>query len=258
MTARVNRNNLATALFGTIHETGHGLYDQGFPPQFDRTPLCGGASLGMHESQSRFWENFVGRSRSFWHFLFPILREIFPDIITESDSAEDFHRASNKVTPSLIRVESDELSYNLHILLRFELEKDLIDDLLKVTELPEAWNAKMKDYIGIVPRNDARGVLQDIHWSGGAIGYFPTYTLGNLIAAQLNEKMRDELTETEVDVQIERGKFEPILTWLRENVHCHGRKYPPATLIQKATGKPLSAEAFIRYVKNKFGEIYGF
>ncbi len=255
ITTRVGRNELAMALMGTMHETGHALYEQGLPVEFDRTPLCNSTSLGVHESQSRMWENLVGRSRAFWRYFFPQLRAAFPETITDADSSETFYRAVNKVMPSLIRVEADELTYNFHILLRFELEDDLLEGRLAVADLPAAWNAKMQTYLGINPPTDALGVLQDIHWSGGSIGYFPTYTLGNLIGAQLAETILVALPD--LDAQFERGEFGPLLDWLRTNIHRHGRRYEPAALVERVTGRPISAEAFVRYAKQKFGELYG-
>lgn len=254
ITTRVDKHFLPMALFGTIHETGHALYDMGYRAELERTPLAGGASLGVHESQSRLWENVVGRSRGFWKFFFPRLRQVFPRQLA-GQSVDSFYRAINRVHPSFIRVEADEVTYSLHILLRFELENDLIERKLKVADVPEAWNAKMKEYLGIVPPNDAQGCLQDIHWSGGSIGYFATYSLGSIFSVQLfDQALRDLPT---LPKQIERGEFGELLKWLRTNLHQHGRKFTLDELARKITGEPLQTKSYMRYLKNKFGEIYG-
>jgi carboxypeptidase Taq len=254
ITTRINKNFLPTMLFGTIHETGHALYDMGYRAELERTPLAGGASLGAHESQSRMWENMVGRSRGFWQYWFPHLQEIFPAQTTDQN-AETFYRAINKVAPSLIRVEADEVTYGLHIMLRFEIENALVERKFKVADVPEAWNAKMKEYLGIVPPNDAQGCLQDVHWAYGDLGYFATYSLGSMFAAQLYEKaLRDHPAIPE---QIARGEFAELLNWLRQTVHTHGRKFTLAELARRATGEPLQARSYVAYLKKKFGEIYG-
>jgi len=254
LTTRIDRTFLAQGLFGTLHEGGHALYDQGISLALDRTPLCEGASLGIHESQSRMWENLVGRSRAFWRFFFPRLRAAFPDQLADAD-AETLYRAVNKVRPSLIRVEADEVTYNLHIMLRFELENDILEGRVGIAEVPAAWNAKMETYLGLVPPDDAQGALQDIHWAWGLMGYFPTYSLGNLISAQFFDQARADLPDLEA--QIEAGEFAPLLSWLREHIHRHGRKFTPAELVERVTGRPLDAAPFVRYVKNKYGELYG-
>lgn len=254
ITTRVDKHFLPMALFGTIHETGHALYDMGYRQELERTPLADAASLGAHESQSRLWENSVGRSREFWKFFFPQLRQVFPTQLSDQD-AESFYRAVNKVLPSFIRVESDEVTYGLHIMLRFELENDLIERKLKVADLPEAWNAKMKEYLGIVPPDDANGCLQDIHWSGGSFGYFATYTLGSIFSVQLfDQALRDMPT---LPTMIEHGEFGELLSWLRLNVHQHGRKFTLDELSKKVTGEPLQPRSYLGYLKRKFGEIYG-
>jgi carboxypeptidase Taq len=254
ITTRVDHNFLPTALMGTMHECGHALYDMGYRLELDRTPLEGGASLGVHESQSRMWENLVGRSRGFWKYYFPRLRETFPTQLADQN-VESFYRAINKVKPSFIRVEADEVTYNLHIMLRFELEIALISGKLKVADVPEAWNAKMKEYLGIVPPNDAQGCLQDIHWSGGSFGYFSTYSLGTFFSAQLwDQAVRAMPT---LPAQIERGEFAELLAWLRTNLHQHGRKFTLDELARKITGEPLQTRSWVRYAKTKFGEIYG-
>ncbi len=254
ITTRVDKNYLPMALFGTIHETGHALYDMGYRAELERTPLAGGASLGVHESQSRLWENIVGRSRGFWQYYFPRLREQFPDQLADQ-TAESFYRAVNKVAPSFIRVEADEVTYSMHIMLRFEIENELIEGKLKVADVPEAWNAKMQAYLGITPPNDAQGCLQDIHWSMGSIGYFATYSLGSMFSVQLYDKaLRDIPT---LPTQIENGQFSELLGWLRQNIHQHGAKYTLDELAKRVTGESLQSRSYLAYLKKKYGEIYG-
>jgi len=254
ITTRFDPMWLNPALFGTLHETGHALYEQNVGANLEGTILCGGTSLGVHESQSRLWENIVGRGRHFWAYFFPILQTFFPDQLG-SVPVETFYRAINRVEPSFIRVEADEATYNLHIMLRFELETDMLTGKVRLEDLPEAWNSKFKDYLGIVPPTDTLGVLQDVHWSSGLIGYFPTYSIGNLLSAQLYEKALAD--HPSIPSEIERGEFGTLLNWMREHVHQYGRKYEPQELVVKATGKPLDAQAYMRYLKGKFGEIYG-
>jgi carboxypeptidase Taq len=253
LTTRFDPNYLPTALFGTLHECGHGLYEQGVSPSLERTSLDDGASLGIHESQSRMWENLVGRSREFWSHYFPRLKTVFPEHLNGVD-LEAFYRAINHVEPSFIRVEADEVTYNLHIMLRFELENEMLEGKVKIADVPEAWNAKMETYLGILPPDDAQGVLQDIHWSGGTLGYFPTYSLGNLISVQLFDKAKADIPSL-MD-QIAAGKFDELLSWLRVNVHQHGRKYTPAELVKRVTGHELTAANYIAYIKAKFSDIY--
>ena len=254
ITTRVSRDFFNECLFGTIHETGHALYDLGFSPDLDHTPLWGAASPGIHESQSRMWENLVGRSQAFWHHFYPSLQAAFPEPL-EGVDAEGFWRAVNRSYPSFIRVEADEVTYNMHILLRFELENELLDGTLKVADLPEAWNSRFKSYLGLNVPNDRQGCLQDIHWSYVSFGIFPGYTIGNLVSAQLMEKVRSEAGD--VDSHFERGDFTVLLKWLRRNVHRHGRKFTPNELLERATGKPLTAGPWIAYVQKKFGALYG-
>jgi carboxypeptidase Taq len=254
ITTRVSRDFFNECLFGTIHETGHALYDLGFGQNLDRTPLWGAASPGVHESQSRMWENLVGRSLPFWRHFYPSLQAAFPEPLKGVD-AEGFWRAVNRSYPSFIRVEADEVTYNMHILLRFELENELLDGTLKVADLPEAWNSRFKSYVGLNVPNDREGVLQDIHWSYVSFGIFPGYTIGNLVSAQLMEKVRQEIPD--LDARFEKGEFSALLTWLRRNVHQHGRKFTPNELLERATGKPLTAAPWIAYVRNKFGTLYG-
>jgi carboxypeptidase Taq len=254
ITTRFDQGFLNTALFGTMHEAGHAMYEQGVNPQFDRTPLGVTASLAVHESQSRMWENFVGRSRAFWVGFYRRLQEVFPGQLGGVD-LETFYRAVNKVQPSLIRVEADEATYNLHIMLRFELEIELMEGTLGVSDLPEAWNGRFQEFLGMAPPDDAKGVLQDIHWSGGMFGYFPTYALGNLIAAQLWAKIKQDIPD--LDGKIEKAQFGDLLGWLRENVHRHGSKFEPVELLTTVTGSGLAARPYLRYLSEKFGDIYG-
>jgi carboxypeptidase Taq len=254
LTTRVLPKHFQSALFATIHEGGHALYDQGIREDLDRTPLCDGASAAVHESQALLWENIVGRSYGFWRHYLPQLRSSFPEQLATVD-LRAFYRAINKVEPSFIRVEADEVTYSLHIFLRFELEQDLLEGRLAVIDLPEAWNAKMAAYLGVTPPNDALGVLQDVHWSVGLIGYFPSYALGKLLSAQF---YRQALTEIpQLPEQIARGEFGPFLAWLRENIHRHGSKFKPGELVKRVTGQGMQAEPFLSYLREKYGEIYG-
>ena len=254
VTTRYVPNFLSPALFGTLHEAGHALYEQGISSDYDRSPLGVAVSLGVHESQSRLWENLVGRSEGFWHWAYPKLQATFPAQLG-SVTQRDFYRAINRVSPSLIRVEADEVTYNLHVMVRFELELALLEGTLKAAELPEAWNAKYEDYLGVTPPNDAQGCLQDIHWSLGMFGYFPTYTLGNLTSVQLFDAVKAAHPELEGDIQ--RGQFDKLLGWLRENIHQHGSRYEPAELLERATGQRLDAGPYIRYLTEKFEALYG-
>jgi carboxypeptidase Taq len=254
ITTRFERNFLSPALFGTMHETGHALYEQGVAAELDGNILFDGTSLGIHESQSRLWENLVGRSLPFWEHYYGDLQSAFPGTLDDVD-LRAFYQAINNVEPSLIRVEADEVTYNLHVLLRFELETDLLDGRLDVKDAPEAWNAKMQEYLGLTPPTDALGILQDVHWSGGMIGYFPTYTLGNVISVQLFEQANTDLGGN-MDEQIRNGEFSGLLGWLRENVHRHGRKYPPKELMMRVTGKPIDTKPYLCYLGRKFGDLY--
>lgn len=241
-------------LFGTMHETGHALYEQGIGSVWNRTPLEGGASLGIHESQSRMWENLVGRSRAFWQHFYPKLQQRFPSQLGNV-SLEQFYRGINKVQPSFIRVEADEATYNLHIMLRLEIEIDMLEGKVAIKDLPEIWNAKMQDYLGIVPPNNALGVLQDVHWSGGMVGYFSTYALGNIISAQLWEKFN--AINPDLEDQIRAGDFSALLSWLRVKIHQFGRKYEPQELVQRVTGSKIDSAPYMRYLQKKYTEIYG-
>ncbi len=254
ITTRFMENFLPSALFGTMHEAGHGLYELGVNQAYERTPLNGGASLGLHESQSRMYENLVGRSIPFWDHFYPRLQEIFPSQLGNVD-IKSFYKGINKVEPSLIRVEADEATYNMHIMLRLELEIAMIEGSVEVKDLPELWNTKFEEYLGLTTPNDAEGVLQDIHWSFGGLGYFSTYALGNLISVQLWEKINAAIPD--LDDQIRQGKFEALLGWLRENVHTHGRKYEPQELVQQVTGSKITPEPYLRYLEAKYRDIYG-
>lgn len=253
ITTRYDSNFLSMALFGTMHESGHGMYEQGVGSGLAGTPLARGASGGMHESQSRLWENLVGRSRRFWVAFLPELQKVFPEQTSQID-VDTIFKAVNKVHPSLIRVEADELTYNMHIMLRFELENDFLEGRLDVKEAPDAWREKMKEYLGVEPENDTLGILQDTHWSGG-LGGFANYTLGNVISAQLWEAANRE--KPEITTEIEEGQFSTLLTWLQQNVYRHGRKYQPNELVERVTGRPITTEPYLAYLKDKFGQIYG-
>lgn len=253
VTTRVHEHELPACLFSCIHEGGHGLYDQGLDQRYYGTPLGDSVSLGIHESQSRLWENCVGRSRPFWKFFYPILQQTFPDQLREV-SPNRFYAAINRAKPSLIRVEADELTYNLHIMLRFEMEQDLIEGRTQADDLPGIWREKMRDYLGIVPDRDAEGVLQDVHWSFGAFGYFPTYTLGNLYAVQFYEQAKQEITNLEE--HIAQGQLLELRRWLEQKIHRWGRTFTPDHLARRVTGKSVSPAPFLRYLEQKYGELY--
>jgi carboxypeptidase Taq len=241
-------------LFGTMHETGHALYEQGVSAAHHRTSLEGGASLGIHESQSRLWENLVGRSLPFWEHFFPALQARFPAQLG-GVTLPQFYKAINRVQPSLIRVEADEATYNLHVMLRVELEIALIDGTIAVADLPDLWAARMQEYLGLTPTSAATGVLQDIHWSAGLFGYFATYTLGNLIAAQLWEKV--QALHPSLDDEIRRGDFKPLRAWLQRELHQHGRKFRPQELVTRITGGPIDPGPYLRYLEEKYEQVYG-
>ena len=254
ITTRFEEDNPLATLFSTMHEAGHAMYEQGINPAYERTPLAGGTSLAIHESQSRMWENLVGRSLPFWEYFYPSFKKTFPAQL-DGVSLKTFYKAINKVEPSFIRVNADEATYNMHIMLRLELEIGMVEGTIAIKDLPGIWNAKMEEYLSITPPNDARGVLQDIHWSGGAIGYFSTYALGNLVSAQLWEKIRRDIRD--LDDQICKGNFTELLGWLRKNIHQYGHKYEPQTLMQKVTGSKITPEPYVRYLTKKYSEVYG-
>jgi carboxypeptidase Taq len=253
ITTRYDENFFNSAFFGTMHEAGHALYDLGLPPEHWGTPRGQDVSLGIHESQSRTWENLVGRSLGFWQFFFPRAQEVFPALADVN--LKTFHGAVNRVAPSLIRVEADEVTYNLHIILRFELERRLINGGLEVRDLPEAWNAKMREYLGLTPPDHRDGVMQDVHWSAGLFGYFPTYTLGNIYAAQFFASAAGELGNLEESFA--RGEFAPFLAWLREHIHAQGSRYRPRDLVRRVTGEDLNARYLEEYFAGKFKPLYG-
>jgi carboxypeptidase Taq len=255
ITTRFAQDSGISALMSTMHEAGHAMYEQGIDHALSRTPLAGGASLAVHESQSRMWENIIGRSLAFWEFFYPRFQAVFPEHLRDV-SLEKFYKAVNKVEPSLIRVEADEATYNLHIMLRLELEIALIEGSLAVKDLPEAWNSRFQEYLGITPPNDSLGVLQDVHWSMGLVGYFPTYALGNLVSAQWWECIQREMPD--VEEQIRRGEFAVLLGWLRQNIHRHGAKFEPQELVQHVTGSKIDPAPYMRYLKNKYSQVYGF
>lgn len=253
LTTRYDEHHFPQAFFGVLHEAGHGIYEQGLPADEYGTPLGQAVSLGVHESQSRMWENFVGRSRAFWGRFFPLAQQSFPEALG-SATLDELYQAINNVQTSFIRVEADEVTYNLHIMLRFELEQELIGGALNVDDVPEAWNTKFKHAFDLDVPDDARGCLQDIHWSAGLFGYFATYALGNMYAAQLFDAAHRELGD--LDAAIGRGEFTPLRTWLNEKIHRHGQRYPARSLIHRATGHAASHVALIRRLNEKYERLY--
>ena len=253
LTTRYNPRFFSEAFFSTLHEAGHGIYDQGLSEARYGTPMGESVSLGIHESQSRMWENFVGRSRGFWTYFFPTVQDAFPTALT-GVSEGDFYAAVNAVTPSFIRVEADEATYNLHIMLRFEIEQALIDSGLKAEDVPGVWNETFEKYLGLTPPNDALGCLQDVHWSGGGIGYFPTYALGNLYAAQFFEQAREDVGD--LNAQFAEGNFEPLKHWLTDKIYSQGQRYRAGDLVEVVTGKPLSHEPLMRHLRAKYEPLY--
>jgi carboxypeptidase Taq len=253
ITTRFSPDFFNPALFGMMHETGHGLYEMGVREELEGTLLSQGTSLGVHESQSRMWENLVGRSEGFWSWALPKLKETFPDQLGDVN-LRAFYKAINKVEPSYVRVEADEATYNLHIMLRFELENDMINGRVRVADLPREWNERFEAFLGLIPPTNALGVLQDIHWSMGGIGYFATYALGNLLSAQYYNtalKAHPQITD-----EIASGKFDTLLGWLRENIHQHGRKFTSDELTRRITGQSITSKPYIAYLQNKFSDIY--
>ncbi|MBN8702567.1 MAG: carboxypeptidase M32 [Bacteroidetes bacterium] len=254
VTTRINENDLAEMIWSCIHEGGHALYEQGLPDDEYALPCGEAASLAIHESQSRLWENNVGRGLPYWKNNFSKAKEFFPEQL-KNCSVENFYKAMNCVKPSLIRTSADELTYHFHIMIRFEIEKSLLEGALKVAELPEYWNAKYKEYLGIDVPNNQKGVLQDIHWSHGSFGYFPTYSLGSFYAAQFYQQAKKELPSLENE--IEKGNMQPLLHWLRDKIHAHGRFYTANQLCEKITGEKLNFSYFYEYAKEKYSGIYG-
>jgi carboxypeptidase Taq len=254
ITTRYDERFFPSAFFSILHEAGHGIYDQGLRPEMYGLPPGDAISLGIHESQSRMWENQVARSRAYWSFQFPKAQAAFPGALGDV-SLDEFYFAVNDVRPSLIRVEADEATYNLHIMIRFELEQALLEKELSVEELPAAWNDRYEDYLGIRPANDAEGVLQDIHWSAGAIGYFSTYSLGNLYAAQFFAQAEQDLGD--LNTQFAAGQFAPLREWLRDNIHRYGQCYRAAELVERVTGKPLSHQFLMDHLRTKLAPLYG-
>ncbi len=254
LTTRYNFHHFPGAFFGTLHESGHGIYEQGLPKGAFGTPLGSAASLGIHESQSRLWENFVGRGRAFWNHFYPTAQAMFAESLGTT-RFDDFYWAINDVRPSFIRVEADEATYNLHIMLRFELEQPLVAGTLQPADVPGVWNETFTRYFGITPPNDAQGCLQDIHWSFGGIGYFPTYTLGNMFAAQFYEAAARDLGD--LPGLIAKGEFAPLKNWLNEKIHTHGKRYRAQRLAEMVTGHKLSHEPLVKHLQGKYSELYG-
>ncbi|MEZ6125298.1 MAG: carboxypeptidase M32 [Planctomycetaceae bacterium] len=253
LTTRYDEHFFPSAFFGTLHESGHGLYEQGLTESAFGTPLGSFVSLGIHESQSRLWENLVGRSADFWRYFYPRAQQVFPEALS-STPADAFQLAINAVTPSLIRVEADEVTYNLHIMLRFDLERDLLAGRLKPDDVPEAWNSRFLEDFGMVPPSDADGCLQDIHWSAGLLGYFPTYALGNMYAAQFFETAGLQIGN--LPELFCRGDFQPLLQWLREHIHQHGQRFTAGRLVEVVTGKPLSNRPLMKHLNDRFRPLY--
>jgi carboxypeptidase Taq len=249
LTTRYHETNL-DGLFASMHECGHGLYEHGVSRTLERTPLARGTSLGIHESQSRMWENLVGRSRPFWRFFYPRLQERFAPLLDDVDE-ETWFRAVNIVQPSLIRIAADEITYNMHIILRFELEQDLLAGNVEARDLPTEWNRRMDEYLGIEVPSDADGVLQDMHWGTGTIGYFPTYSLGNVMSVQIWERIKEDLPD--LDDRLERGEFAPLREWLGEHIHKHGRKFTPQETLERAVGSRIDPEPYLAYLRQKHG-----
>lgn len=254
ITTRYEPAHFPTALYGAMHECGHGLYDAGIAPELQRTPLGATDSLAIHESQSRMWENFVGRGREFSELVTPRLVELSGGSLNGL-SADALFKAVNAVIPSPVRIEADETTYSLHVILRFEIEQDLINGRIAVDELPDAWNSRMVEFLGITPPNDADGVLQDVHWSQGLIGYFSTYALGNLIAGQLWQQLKRDIPD--LSDQLKAGEFQGLRGWLLEHVHRHGSKYSSRELLERVVGAPIAVSPFVNHLKAKLSDVYG-
>jgi carboxypeptidase Taq len=245
-------NNVLSALYSTIHEGGHAIYEQNISEELDYSTLCGGTSMGIHESQSRFFENVIGRSYSFLEYLFPMVQEAFPENLSDV-TAYDFYFAANESSPSLVRIEADELTYSLHIMIRYEIEKLLFENKVLVEDLPKLWNEKYHEYMGLTPKSDAEGILQDVHWSEGYFGYFPSYALGNAYASQFAHTMKNVI---DFDEDLKNGNFDNINSWLHDNIHKHGKLLTPKEIIEKATGEPLNAKYYTKYLEEKYSKLY--
>lgn len=254
ITTRYDRTYLADSLFSTLHEAGHGMYEQGVAADLEGTPLASGASSALHESQSRLWENVVGRSLGVWQHFYPELQRAFPGQLG-SVPLDRFYRAINRVKPSLVRVDADEVTYNLHVMLRYEMEQGLLSGEIPVADAARVWNDKMEDYLGIRPPDNSLGILQDTHWASGLIGYFPTYALGNVLSVQFFNRAREE--HPEIDEEIATGEFATLRGWLEENIYRHGRRFDPQDLVQRATGEPMTTGPYLEYLERKFGALYG-
>jgi carboxypeptidase Taq len=254
ITTRVDEHYLGDALFSSMHEAGHGMYEQGIRMDFEGTPLARGTTSGVHESQSRLWENVVGRSRGFWEFFYPELQATFPDQLGPV-GLDTFYKAINRVERSLIRTAADEVTYNLHVMLRFDFELNLLEGRLCVSDLPEAWRDRFQADLGILPPDDRDGVLQDVHWYSGFIGgVFQGYTLGNILSAQFFEAAVN--AHPEIREEVKAGEFATLHGWLKENIYQHGRKFTAAELVERVTGGPLSIAPYLRYLREKYGELY--
>lgn len=255
ITTRVKEDDLSEALFSTIHEAGHAMYELGIAEKYEGTPLANGTSSGVHESQSRLWENIVGRSRSFWRYFYPQLQKRFPSQLGQVDE-ETFYRAINKVQRSLIRTEADEVTYNLHVILRFDLELAMLEGRLAVRDLPEAWRERYRSDLGIVPETDSVGVMQDVHWYADTIGgAFQCYTLGNILSGQFYAAAKR--AHPNIEEEISRGEFGTLHQWLKENIYQHGKKYTADELVRRATGQSISIDPYMEYLTNKYTELYG-
>ncbi len=254
ITTRYSEDNFIESLYAVIHETGHGLYEQGRMQDWPDLPVSESLTMGVHESQSLFWERMIAQGRPFLTHYLPLIADTFP-VQMNGVSVDGLYSAINQVAPSFIRVEADEVTYPLHVILRYEIEVGIFDGSLSVEELPEVWNQKMEEYLGLSPRTDSEGVLQDVHWSGGAFGYFPSYTLGAMYACQYYQALKKELPD--IEDQVSRGELRPVREWLNKNIHRKGRLYSAEDLCQRVTGESLNSDHFIRYLKNKYGELYG-
>ncbi len=254
ITTRYQEDNFVESLYAVIHETGHGLYEQGRMQDWPDLPVSESLTMGIHESQSLFWERMIAQARPFLTHFFPLFAETFPEQM-KGVSVDTLYAAINRVVPSLIRVEADEVTYPLHVILRFEMEKGIFDGSLSVEDLPEVWNQKMKEYLGVEPATDREGVLQDVHWSGGAFGYFPSYTLGAMYACQFYRTLKRDIPD--IEDQVSQGKLKPVKEWLNKNIHKRGRLYSAEGLCELVTGEMLNPEHFIGYLKGKYGELYG-